>query len=190
MENLKKEQRYLVSPYYEPEKVDVMVDRDGEVQFYYNGFDEVWCKVYKYDRLFITEADAVNYARSFEAFDKKKVKDWLEHYMYDDEKLLEVMPERMHKDYKGGRTCYTMAYGDKDKMLAAISGNFCINGVSFKASEVSHIKHMERRNGEGAKFFKRVILKDGTKVDTETKLERDIIAAAFGENESGKVFVV
>lgn len=181
MEALKKESRYGVWPYENPKLVDVMADENGNVYLYWDEEDEKWYMDNGGVKYFTSEMDAMNYCRSCAVTNKEAVKKYLDHIGYDDDKLKEIMPEWMYIDFKEGRGGKVLDYNEYNVMLEAVAGRFNINGVTFRASEVSHVMHMKDKNF-------RIVLKDGTKVDTGTSVERRIVEAAFGYNHSGKIF--
>lgn len=184
MEALKKEQRYYVYGFNKPALTDVMVDENGKVIFYFEPYEDddgSWLEACNSDMFFDSESEALQYHLSLFPSDMDKVKKYLSHlYHNDDEKLKEYLPDRIYKAMELDRSCAEYSYTDIDIMFNAIRGNFNINGSSFRASEVSHIRYLDNACV--------VVLKSGTEITTNSDLERRIIREAFGHNYSNRVY--
>lgn len=187
MESLKKEARYEVEPFKQPVLTDVYVDENGTIKFAYNKEDEDWWTPEDgaTSRFFISEADAIAHSRSFFPSDMEKVKNYLKHlYFEDEEKLKDILPEAIWNGYNADSKYLT--YIEKEILFNAVKGNLNINATTFRISEISHIKHIRK---DGDRQF-RIVLKDGTKVDTQSRIEYDIIRCLFGDNNSNMSYTL
>lgn len=114
-----------------------------------------------------------------------QVKDYIEHlHWHDSDKLKEILPECVFKKYKNGDSYVKYNNQDVNRIKMALSGNININGTTFRVSQVSHIQHIVKDNTRIA----RVILQDGTRIETYNDLDREIICAIFGYNKSERCY--
>lgn len=188
METLKRETRYEVYKYNQPELVEVMADENGKVVMSYDKDSKEWYMPEgTISQFFVTESEAKDYLKSKMPSDNaEKIKSYLNHLWYDEEeKLKDFIPEILNGFINIGRNSAKVSYSEYRVLMNAIAGNFNINGISFRASEVSHIRFV---NTEEFYNLPIVVLKCGKEVKPCSTLEKGIINSAFGTNNSERVY--
>jgi hypothetical protein len=188
METLKRETRYEVYKYNQPELVEVMADNNGKVVMSYDKNSESWYMPEGTNsQFFVTESEAKDYLKSKMLSDNaEKIKTYLEHLWYnEEEKLKDFIPETLNRFINIGRNSAEVSYSEYRVLMGAIAGHFNINGISFRASEVSHIRFV---NTEEFYNLPIVVLKCGKEVKPCSTLEKGIINSAFGTNNSERVY--
>lgn len=183
--NYKKEERYMVVGFHNPDLVDVIVSESGKVELYKlkeGGYYEIAIG----DELFFsTLQEADRYRESIIPKDLDKYKEYLE-YIYEnlsDEHLEELLPEGLYNIYKKGLKTY-LAFGYKqlEKIKKAIQGLIEIGPYTVKREEITRICFLKDDRVE-------VKLSNGETLISKDKVEKMILECLYGENCSGVVIV-
>ena len=176
-----KEKKYLVSGYYGPEAVDVLVGESQVVELWSNEGDDEYIKPGLKDRFFDSLEKAYLYLDSIIPKNKDRIKEYLK-YLYDCddfESLEEILPQHLYKDFRKGRTCFkTLDRFQWEKIREALGGRLIINAHSIRPSDVVTVTSLADNRRE-------LVLSNGEKIVSTDDIECRIIDSVFRHYTSG-----
>lgn len=171
---------FLVNGFQEPLEVNV-IKKNGKVFVYSYQNETEYTGPIEYDRFFDSKEEADKYYSDImSGINIEKTKEYIQFFLeYNIGKLESILPKVIY-DALDKRSDRTFSFWDMQFLREALNGILNINGISFRASDISQIKY-------GDKWLS-VILKNGEEITPRKEVEVFVIKSLFGENHSDMSF--